>query len=74
MNRQFRRGRTEVKFTMTLKMDNAAFYQDDEHEWQPELVRILHKLAKHFEDGGADCGTLVDINGSRCGQFHAEGE
>ena len=56
-----------MRFTMTFKMDNAAF----EDEPATEAARLLLQAAEAVEDGYED-GACVDINGNRVGQWEVK--
>lgn len=67
-----------MKLTLTLTMDNAAFFDDDRNESEPrrnaEVARILHTLAEkietawELEDGQRFA--LFDGNGNKVGQVN----
>ncbi len=52
------------KFTLTIKLGNAAF----EPDYTPELVRILRTTASQIEQGQTE-GNLRDVNGNKIGTF-----
>ena len=52
-----------MKFTMEVKMDNAAFVDDP-----TELTRILQGVTDRVA-AGFDEGFCVDINGNTVGRF-----
>jgi hypothetical protein len=71
-----------MKATITIEMDNAAFFEDDndsgkhpEEGLSPaagaELARILRDLAGQVESG-CDRKLLFDVNGNRVGRFDIE--
>ena len=61
------------EFRLVICTDNAAFSGDDHG---PELARILRKIAQRMEDSGTIPdgidGTVMDINGNRCGYYTAD--
>lgn len=59
------------KFTLEIRMDNAAFEEADGYEGK-EVARILEKLAKLLDGVPLSKGfynTLFDINGNRVGEW-----
>lgn len=64
------------KATITIRMSNAAFYEDDHSApaQGQELARILRKLADSVEDCQEPNGaTLHDSNGNRVGEMEVWG-
>jgi hypothetical protein len=57
-----------MKLRIEIKMDNAAFCDEDGNYQSYELARILRKLADRADE--LDNLPIMDINGNRCG--HAE--
>lgn len=54
-----------VKLTITLDLNNAAFFDGDIHDPWPEVARILGHAVKP--------GALYDVNGNRCGLVRVDG-
>ncbi len=54
-----------------IKCNNDAFYNEENQEPEPEVVRILRKLADSIEANGIEDAThiLKDINGNKVGEF-----
>jgi hypothetical protein len=53
-----------MKYVVIFDVENAAFEPDPE----PEIVRILLKLAGDTEQGTSAQRTLFDVNGNKVGQ------
>jgi hypothetical protein len=60
----------EMKATIEIKMDNAAF---NESGWDVELVRILRELCDKIERDAREESKLYDVNGNRVGEFVVRG-
>ncbi len=58
-----------MKFTATIKMENAAF--DDMPA--SELARILREIARRVESGDTE-GKAIDANGNAAGQWSVTGK
>lgn len=61
-----------ARATITIKMNNAAFSNDDGEGLArgPELARILRGLADRIADDPDPSGCpLHDVNGNRVGEF-----
>ena len=56
-----------MQFTMTFKMDNAAFSDEP----ATEAARLLLQAAEAVEDG-YESGDCIDINGNRVGQWEVK--
>lgn len=63
---------SRMKATITIKMDNAAFCNDDHGADGRELARILRRLADNVADDEQRCGdhrSLFDVNGNHVGEY-----
>ena len=65
-------------FTLTIKTDNAAFFDDWNHGRTPknsnyEVRRILENTIIRLSNGGR-CGTLHDANGNTVGKWGFDDE
>jgi hypothetical protein len=60
-----------MKFTLEMKLDNAAFQTDDETVDGMELAQVLVRVADavHGVTGGGDNAYIYDVNGNRCGSW-----
>ena len=59
------------KFTIEIKCDGAAFFDDSTGEyWEPsyEVSRILRDIAYKVDEGYTS-DSIMDINGNRVGSF-----
>ena len=56
-----------AQFTMTVNLDNDAFFQGNDQE----LARIIAEVSKKVGNGFLD-GCLLDINGQAVGSFSVE--
>ena len=65
-----------MKATITIEMDNAAFFDDDEAPRQgPGFARILRGLAAHAESNDTMSDyhkRLFDVNGNVVGKCEVE--
>jgi hypothetical protein len=69
-----------MKFTLTLRCDNAAFHNDDRGDHPSpeaagrEIARILRSAAVDVRDRAeaGDRGTLQDANGNTVGSWRIE--
>lgn len=64
-------------FTLTIKIDNAAFDPDVKHDAYArdrEIARLLRKVAKRLEDGSGDIDleTIIDSNGNTVGKWQVK--
>ncbi len=60
------------QITITIKTDNAAFWDEDENEpCTEEAARIVRVIAGRIEAGGTQ-GTARDINGNTVALFYWE--
>lgn len=55
---------------LEIKTGGAAFSDDDvvTFEGRYELARLLRKVAIQIETGGEE-GSIMDINGNKCGEW-----
>lgn len=58
--------KTQMKAKIEIKMDNAAFQDDD--RGGNELARILREVADMAESGCRSCA-IYDVNGSKVGKL-----
>ncbi|MCP4651111.1 MAG: hypothetical protein GY853_13680 [PVC group bacterium] len=54
-----------MKLELSINLDNAAFYHEEDFLPEPELRRIFTEIiAEHFD---GEC--IYDINGNKIGQY-----
>lgn len=57
-----------MKFTLHFHLDNAAFHDEDDELYTPEVVQCLANVARNVELGDR-AGGVVETNGNRVGSW-----